>query len=293
MIVLPAIPAIVAALTPIVQAAAVSAAIGGVLGAGVGAVGCGAAGVQEHGAINREVVAQSAHCAVDEGAKGAAIGGAFGVIGPVVAPVIAPVAAPVVQVADDVAGAALQVVDDVAQPVISIVDDAARPVIGAVDDAARPIVQVVDDAARPVLQVVDDAVRPVLNKVRNGAKSVSRGVSSAFNHARNTINARFFNRLPAASATERYVYVVDDAANGLHKIGMTTKQPKIRLDKISTDIKSKVDYVCIIKTDKSSGLEGTLLNMFSNQRTTHPIPHSGMTEWFVLSAAQVTQACSY
>ncbi len=278
MIVLPAIPVVVAALTPIVEAIAVSAIVGGVIGAGTGVVGCGVSGIQEHGEINREVIENSAHCAAKSGAEGALVGGAVGGVGVVVAPVLAP---------------ALGAVDDVARPVIQVVDDAARPVIGAVDDAARPIVQVVDDATRPVLQVVDDAVRPLINRVRNGAKSVSSGVASAFNRARNGWNARFFNRLPAASGTERYVYVIDDAANGLHKIGMTTKQPKIRLDQISNGVKSKVDYVCIIKTDNTSGLEGILHNMFTRQRTNHPTPHSGMTEWFVLSAAQVAAACSH
>lgn len=290
MIVLPAIPAVIAVLTPIIEAAVASAIIGGVIGAGAGAVGCGFAGVQEHGEINHEVISQSVPCAAKNAAEGAAIGVVIGPIGPVVMGVVAPAVAPVINVVDDVAKPVINVVDDIAKPAI---DDVARPAIGAIDDAARPIVQVVDDAARPVLQVVDDAVRPVVNRVRNGAKSVSSGVASAFNRARNGWNARFFNRLPAASGTERYVYVIDDTANGLHKIGMTTKQPKIRLDQISNGAKSKVDYVCIIKTDKTSGLEGILHNMFTRQRTTHPTPHSGMTEWFVLSAAQVAAACSH
>ncbi|MCY4537689.1 MAG: GIY-YIG nuclease family protein [Chloroflexi bacterium] len=308
MIVLPAIPAIVAALTPIVQAAAVSAAIGGLFGAGAGAVGCGIDGAREHGEINHDVVEDSAHCAVDEGAKGALVGGALGPVIGVMAPaatsVIAPAAAPVINVVDDVAAHAIGTVDDLAKPVLSAADDIVRPVIGAADDVAQPalhrvgnvvksVASDVKSKARPAIDAVDNAIRPVVNKVGDVANSVGGSITTRINWARNTLNARLFNRLPDASATERYVYVMDDAANGLQKIGMTTKKPSIRLTRVANDAKRKLDYVCIIRTDKNSGLEGLLHGQFAGQKTPHPTPNYKSTEWFALSAAQIAAACSY
>ena len=280
MIVLPAIPAIVAALTPIVQAAAVSAAIGGLFGAGAGAVGCGIDGAREHGEINHDVVTQSAHCAAEEAAKGALLGGAFG---PVIG-VMAPAAAPVIGRVIAPAAPVIQVIDDAVQPVIGVVDDVARSTVGSIDDAAT----VAGSAA-----IVDDTASSLLSRARRKLSAATNGIGSGIRLARNKLYARFYSRMGDAPATGNYVYVMEDAATGLHKIGTTTKQPKIRLDQISNDVKNKVDYVCIIKTDNSSGLERVLHHMFSSQRTTHPIPHSGETEWFTLSAAQIAAACSY
>ena len=68
MIILPAIPAIVAALAPVVKATLISAGIGAAVGGGIGAVGGAVDSYHEHGEINREVLDDAAHGALN-GAK--------------------------------------------------------------------------------------------------------------------------------------------------------------------------------------------------------------------------------
>ena len=305
MIVIPAIPAIVAALTPLVQAAAVAAGIGALVGAGTGAVGCAISGVREHGEINRTVAVKSAHCAGKNAAEGALIGGAFGVFGPVIAGVAAPVAAPVIQVADDVAGAALQVIDDAAKPVKEVVVVAAKSTVGTIDDAgvvARSAV-IADDAARSFfssarlkIHAVDDAVRPVMNKVRNAAKKVARGVSAPVRLANSFRHARIYKTLPKGSGNKGYVYVMDDVTSpGRYKIGKTI-DPPTRLQKVQSNLNTKttsggkVQFKCIISTKDMKTLEKSLHNQFQPQS----VPNFGAgTEWFTLTAAQVAAACSH
>jgi len=164
-----------------------------------------------------------------------------------------------------------------------------HPVFAMIDDFFRSIFGWLDDAARSVAGAIDDA----FTGIKNTAKSVVNGTRARINHVRNVRNAHAYRNLPAANATERYVYVMDDSANGLHKIGMTTRKPEVRLSEISRDAKSKLNYVCIIRTDKGSGLESLLKGLFKSQKTPHPTPKYDSTEWFILSAAQVAAACSH
>ncbi len=300
MIVIPALGIII---QQVAQAAAIGGLIGGLVGGGAGAV----SSIREQGEINLEVAVNFIQGA-EKGATGGALGGAgVAAVGVVLAPTI-PIAGILTGVQAPVA-----VVDDVVVPLAGTLDDVAKSTVGNIDDAAavaksavvvddaassflgraRLKLHAVDDAVRPAINAVDDAVRPALNKVGNSAKSVGGSITSRINWARNTWNARFFNRLPNTSPTERYVYVMDDAANGVQKIGMTTKKPSIRLTQVTKDAKSKLDYVCIIRTDKNSGLEGLLHGKFASQKTPHPTPNYSSTEWFVLSAAQVAAACSH
>lgn len=280
MIVLPAIPAIVAALTPIVEAIAVSSIVGGAFAAGTGAVGCGVSGYREHGEVNGQVIENSTHCAAKSGTEGALAGAAMGGVGVV----LAPLAAPAVQVADDLASAALQAVDEFA-----------RPVVGAVDDAARPVLQVVDDAVRPALNAVDDAVGPAVNKAGRAAGSFGHAIASPLNRALNYFRARIYKRLPVTKvgADDGWVYLIEDATTGVRKIGHTSN-PAQRLKSIQSRIGHKnVRYSCIIHSSDKKGLEKLLQSQYASHKTTHPISHSGMTEWFFLSAAQVASACSH
>ena len=264
MIVLPAIPAIVAALTPIVEAAVISAGIGAVVSGAICGVGDAISGYHDRGAFTREVAMGAAQETAQCAGEGALIGGAFGVGGAVIAPVVAP---------------ALQAVDDVARPIaLKVADDAARPVLQAADDVVRPLVQAVDDA---------------FTGFKNAAKSAVNGIHASVNRMRNGWNARNFRSMKDAPAGTRYVYVMEDSTNGLHKIGMTTKSPSKRLGKVASEAKSELDYTCIIQTDKNSKLEGKLHSLISKQSTTHPTPGYDRKEWFVLSAAQVAAACSH
>ena len=164
-----------------------------------------------------------------------------------------------------------------------------HPVLGMIDDFFRSIFGWLDDAARSVAGVVDDSFMGI----KNAAKSVVNEIRGQFNRWRNGWNAQHFKTMKDAPTGTQYVYVIEDSATGLHKIGMTTKAPPERLNGLAKATKSNLDYTCIIQTDKSSKLEGNLHSMFSNQKRNHPRPHFGRTEWFALSAAQVAAACSF
>ena len=264
-------PAIVAALTPVAEAALVSALVGGAFGGATCAVGSALTGYHQHGKLNHEIALSSAYAAADCAAEGALVGGAFGGAFAVVAPAVAPT---------------LQVVDDLARPVLHAVDDTARPALQALDDLAKPLVKRIGAAT-------DDAVAGA----KKAAESLGNIARSPFNLLRNSLNARNYLAMGNAPAGKMYVYVMKDAATGLHKIGLTTKAPRRRLDGIAKAIKSKLDYTCIIETAKppngTKSLERKLHDLFEEARQTHPTPHSGATEWFVLTAAQVARACSH
>lgn len=173
--------------------------------------------------------------------------------------------------------------------IFGVVGHALHPVLAIIDDFFRSIFGWLDDAARSVAGAVDDAA----TGVKNAAKSVVNGIRARINHTRNVWHARHFKTMTDAPKGTRYVYVMEDSANGVQKIGMTTKAPPKRLNKVASQAKSKLDYTCIIQTDKNSKLESSLHEMFSSQRTAHPTPNYNSTEWFALSAAQVAAACSH
>lgn len=263
MIILPAIGAIVAAAAPLVEAALIAAGIGAVFGGVACGVGTVASGVHSQGALNREISVSAVHRAGECAVEGAVIGGATGAVAVVVAPVVAP---------------AIQVVDDVARPVVQIADD-----------VARPVMQAVDDASRPVFRAVDDALGSGIKQTRKTVSRVGKGIVSRANHAINSTRARFFQRLPKTTEPAGYVYVMDDTAAGVHKIGMTTN-PAQRLSQVQKTVGRELNFSCIISTDNMRALESVLHTAFASQN----LPNTGIgREWFNLTPAQVTAACSY
>ena len=162
------------------------------------------------------------------------------------------------------------------------------PLFNAIDDILRSILSWLDDAARGVAKLADDAVKGL----DDAANSVASGVRGLLNRARNGWNARNHTNMPDAPEGNEYVYVMEDSANGVHKIGRTTREPKYRLKEVAREAKSKLDYSCIIETKADSGLEGELHDLFADARTAHPTPGYEATEWFVLTGAQVARACS-
>ena len=284
MIILPAIPAIVAALAPVVKATLVSVGIGAAVGGGIGAVGGAVGGYQEHGEINREVLDDAARGAFDGAKDGALFGGIFGPVAPAIAPIVAPAVAPV-----------LQVVDDVARPVLQLADDAARPVIQAADDVVWPATLAVDDAAAVAgsAAIVDDATSPFFSRVRQRLSAATGGIGSGFRLARNKLNARFFTRLSTGSGNNGYVYVMDDVTTpGRYKIGKTIDPPtriKAVQNDLSKTIGGKVDYTCIIPANNMSGLETSLHKKYAAQNLRN---FPAGTEWFMLNSAQLAAACS-
>lgn len=285
MIVLPFIPAIAAALAPIVNGAvvavtAVATALAPVVNAvlfaaGTGAVAggaiCAATGAyssyQEHGTV----IAESFHEVPKCVAEAALIGGAFGGAGYVLAPALGPV---------------LSVADELAQPASQFLDDAAKSVIYTADDAGKAVMQAADDAIGPT-------VRGIRSKADSTAKSVGRTLGAPMRVARSTKNAANFKSLPKGAGNKGYVYVMDDVANpGRFKIGRTTNPPQ-RLNgvqsKLNQTVGGRVQYSCIISTDDMKLLEDSLKAQFKPQNITG---HAAGTEWFVLNAAQVATACA-
>ena len=258
------IPAIAAALAPIVsgalaaaavaapvvKTAAVAAGVGAAVGGAVCGIGGVASGIHQHGGLNQEIAAESANRAAECAVEGALIGGVLAPALPLAGTIIAPAFAPVVSV-----------VDDVARPVIQFVDDVAKPAFGPVDDAA---------------------------------KSVGGAISAPVRLARNLRHARNYQSLPKGTGNSGYVYVMDDVSTpGRYKIGKTI-QPEARLKQVQSDLNKvgggELKYRCIIKTDNMKAMEDTL--HYANK--SRNLPDFGVgTEWFALTAAQVAAACSH
>ena len=267
--VLPAIPVVIAALTPIAKAALVSAGIG----AAVGGATCAATGAvrsyQVQGEINREVVVEAIHSVPKCAAEGALIGGVIAPAGIIVGPVVAPGLVPIIQVVDDVTRPAVHIVDDVAGHALQMVDDAASPIINAADDLAAT--------------------------AKQGTSRVAVPAAAPWNRALNSFRAKIYKRLPVAKigADDGWVYVIEDPVTRIRKIGRTSN-PEQRLTKLQGDLgRNGVKFDCIIHSHDANVLEKQLHQSFSRQRTLHPTPHYGRTEWFALSAAQVAAACSH
>ena len=166
---------------------------------------------------------------------------------------------------------------------------ALHPVLAIIDDFFRSILGWLDDAARSVAGAADET----FTGIKNAAKSAVNGIRGKLNRWRNGRNAQNYKTMLDAPKGTRYVYVIEDSSNGLYKIGMTTKKPPERLSKVASESKSKLDYTCIIQTDKNSKLESHLHKAYDSQRRSHPTPDYTSTEWFALSAAQVAAACSH
>ena len=252
MFVIPAIPAIVVALTTVAETVLVGASIGAVVSGAACGIGGAARDLHQHGSLNSDrainIVNDAAECATE----GAIVGGAMGGVGLVVAPV-------------------------------------AASALGVVDDVAKPVIDAADDVARPVISVIDDTVSPAISKVGNAVKSVGTGAASVFKWTKNVFNARIFKQLPKGSGNTGYVYVMDDVSTaGRYKIGKSI-EPSRRIDEVQKTVGSKIDFTCIISTNNMSKLEGTLHKQFAGQRIPN---FGAGTEWFKLNSVQLAAACS-
>ena len=274
MIILPAISGLIGFLGALLEPILIGAGLAALISSSVSVVG-DTIKYREDG-ISREEQSTMVENAGNAAVEGALFSVPFSLAGFVMAPAIAP---------------AITAVDDVGTQVIGAADDAAKTVANTGDDAANAAKSRSLRSGAAAVNIVDDGACRLLCRLGKSAKSLPGRVSSVVNRARNGWNARIYRSLPAANATERYVYVMDDSANGLHKIGMTTRKPELRLAEVSRDAKSKVNFVCIIRTDRGSGLESLLKNLFKRQNTSHPM-YDG-TEWFKLTGGQVSTACGF
>ena len=241
------IPAIAAGLAAIAEPILIGAGLGALFSGGIAGVGTAVSGVQEHGTFNGEVASVTLQSAAEGAAEGALVGGAFGAVGAVAAPIV-----PVVL-----------------QPVLGVVDDVARPVVGVVDDVAKLVVGAVDDVASKFRAMVN----PIAKNVGRASGTPSRMASAA-------LNARNFRNLPKDFCTGGgCLYVMDDAANAVSKIGITKRPPKFRFDEVQRQVGSKLNYVGIMPVDDARVAERVLHRHFASQNVRHP---QG-TEWFNLS----------
>ncbi|MYI42130.1 MAG: GIY-YIG nuclease family protein [Chloroflexi bacterium] len=162
------------------------------------------------------------------------------------------------------------------------------------DDLARPAAQAVDDFTKPLTKRIGAAADDVAKGLDDAANSVTRGVRGLIKRERNGWNARNYAAMGKPPAGTRYVYLMEDSANGVHKIGMTTKQtPAQRIQQVAGKSKSKLTYTCIIETPKDAKLEGKLHELFRGAKTAHPTSGYNSIEWFALTTAQVAHACSH
>ncbi len=145
-------------------------------------------------------------------------------------------------------GGAFGAVSVVAAPIVPVV---LRPVAGVVDDVARPVVDVVQRAAKPVINAVDDIAGKVLARFR-----------------------------PAPNAGS--LYVMDDAANAVSKIGITKRPPQLRIAEVQRQVGSKLNYAGIQPVDDMRAAERAWHQHFASQNIRHP-NHLQGREWFNLS----------
>ena len=246
-IVLPAIGVLV---QQAIQAVAVGAVIGAVSSAGVGAVVEGIQSANEQGEINQEVLSDAAHGALYGAKDGALIGGAFGPVSLIVGPLVGPVI-----------GAAGSIVDDVAGPAGKAIGRAAKPLASAVDDAVGPLLGRV-------------GIRANL-----AASSTGRALGAPYRIGRANLIARFYNKRQLQAVCSRgCVYIMDDSANGISKIGVS-KDPAKRLVAVQNDVGSQLSLVGVSPVDDAFTVEAQLHRQLASKNVLHP-NHATGREWF-------------
>ncbi len=195
---------------------------------------------------------------------------------------------------DDAGNTLGQVGDDIGKRVSSVREG----ISSAVDDAGNTLGQVGDDIGKRVSSVregissavndVGSTLGQVGDDIGKKVNKVTSSASSASNYRRNLDNARIFDDLQVTPGKHSYVYVIDDAAAGSTKIGISGNLPQ-RIKQLESTVGRELNYVCIIPTVTARALEADLHTIFAGQR----LPNTGAgTEWFQLSPAQVRQACS-
>ena len=247
--------AIAAGLAAIAKPILISAGLGALVSGGINAVGTAVSGVHEHGTFNSEVASVTFQSAAEGATEGALIGGAFGAVSVVAAPIM-----PVVQ------------------PALNVVDDVAKPVVDIVRKAAKPVLNVVDDIAGPTLRRISAAASSTANNVGRTLAAPFRMVSAA-------LNGRNFLKLPRDVCIRGCLYVMDDAANAVSKIGVTTN-PARRISAVQRQVSSKLNYAVITPVGNAYAAERALHRHFASRNIPHPNYSQGR-EWFNLSGLDV------
>lgn len=265
MIILPALSAVIGLLVTILEPILISVGIGAAVGGGIGAVGGVVEGYREHGEINSEVVAVVVENTAHGAADGILWGGVFGVVGVIAA------------------------------PIMPLVGGAIRPVVAVADDVTKPVVELVGKAVKPILGAVDDITGPTFSGVRSTTSSAAYAVANKLAAPNKIVNAAQnasnFRTLPRAVCSGGCIYIMDDTANGLSKVGVTTN-PQRRLADVSRQVSSDVRYISVAPIDDAYAAEAALKRQFVSKNVPHP-NHATGTEWFSgLSPMDVATAMS-
>ena len=147
-------------------------------------------------------------------------------------------------------------------------------IFGPVSLAVGPVVGAVGG-------VVDDIAGQTIGQIASAtsstATSVGRTVGAPVRMARSTIVARYYRQMPQL-CSKGCVYVMDDAANGMQKIGVTTN-PQRRIADVGRQVNSDLKYFSIAPVDDAFAAEAALKRQFINKNVAHPNYAKG-TEWF-------------
>ncbi len=132
--------------------------------------------------------------------------------------------------------------------------------------------------------VANNAVHSALEGAKSGALFgaaagvVGGAVSTAVNLGRSAILAHSFRTLPKTAAPAGYLYVMDDAATGISKIGITNN-PLRRLSELQRMLGRNVTYTGIKRVNNARAVEGALHTRFAVQN----VASAPGQEWFYLS----------
>ena len=232
MIILPAIPAIVAALAPVAEAVLIGAGTGAAFSGIICGVGNAVSEAQIQQELNKDIAITSIHRGAECAGEGALVGGVFGAVGVITAPVLA-------------------------------------PVIQAADDLLRPVGQIVDDFVHWFRQGVDDLLGPIFGRRAPAARSINSVANAPTRIADGAKNAQQYKNMPADICRKGCNYTMYDEVSGATKSGITTRHPSIRLAEVSRDVGRPVTYRSIHPGNNLKQVrvtERAIHQTFSNQR---------------------------
>ena len=113
------------------------------------------------------------------------------------------------------------------------------------------------------------------------------GVGHAIHLGRSARLARNYQKLPRDVRSGGYLYVMDDTANAVSKIGVT-KNPARRIAEVQRQVGSKLNYTGIMPVDDMRAVERAWHRHFASQNIRHP-NHLRGREWFKLSGRQARE----
>ena len=171
------------------------------------------------------------------------------------------------------------VLDNVAQAAITGGKDGALVggVFGGVGAAAGPVTgsfaHIVDDIAGPAGRALGGAGA--------AAKTVGRAISATtpYRVGRALFAARYYSKQQLKTLCNLdCVYIMDDAANAVSKIGVS-KDPATRLAAVQNTVGSRLILVGASPVDDAFAVESQLHRLFAHKNVPHP-NHATGTEWF-------------